>query len=37
MHLHFSALRDFKTISLEKVEETVALLLDDLEEIDINL
>lgn len=37
LHYHFSELRDFKSIPLDKVEETVAYLLDDLEEIEIGL
>ena len=37
LHYHFGSLRDFKSLPLEKVEETVAYLLDDLEEIEISL
>ena len=37
LHKNFNALRDFEKLPIEKIEETVALLMDDLEEIEVSL
>ena len=37
LHLHFNALRDFENLPISKVQETVAQLMEDLEEIEVNL
>ena len=37
LHSHFNALRDFENLPIEKVQETVSQLIEDLEEIEVNL
>ena len=37
LHAHFATLRNFKDLPLQKVEETVTQLLEDIEDVELTL